>query len=216
MEITRKEVEQLIEVRRAESFTAHVFGLFNHTHKIVGDATHKAQIKLWQHVKVFVIPYAVFTFSFDANNHLTEIQTRMNSLLKVFLFVLFGAIVSFFAYKNVELWENRRFWIYVLLECLFLGLLATLVAKTYLFERTQQLEAFCNRLDMEIEDKPRKKSKVGAILVRCVTYPIGLGTLYFAIMGFLPEGDFIKAFFAIGVVMIYFITDVILMFQQKN
>jgi hypothetical protein len=107
-------------------------------------------------------------------------------------------------------------WIYIIIECFFLAFLVAIIAKVYSYERKKQLKTIYERLDMEIEGNPFKDSTLAAVLIRCLAYPIGLITLYAGIFYFLPKGDFIKATFAILVVMVYFVVDIILVFKKEE
>ena len=94
MEITKQDVENIIEIRKKNTFLTHL-GLFFYGDLVYYGEVKRSEIFIWSQNYFHTINITpVFTFKFNANNHLVEIKSSLNPLTK-FLLVVMALFIGF-------------------------------------------------------------------------------------------------------------------------
>lgn len=216
MEITKKEVEQLIHIKKKNTFWSHFSGILKGEHYVIGNSSSK-KVQLWQRNMWTLSLYAVFTFTFNAQHHLVNIKTKLNLLGKILSYGIFIVLLIIFIPKDVASYQHEKFWVYSLIKIIFLIIYVLFSIVIYESEKRIQRKAIFEKLDIEItEGNPIKEQSLFSFFIRIFTYPLGLATLYACIFHFFPNQKYMYAIFGMIVVSAYFITDIILLFRKKK
>ena len=97
MEVTKKDVEKLIELRKENTFLNHFWNVFSRDFRLKGEIGRN-EIKVWKQNMWNATFYPIFTFEFNANNHLkiTFVSTKLQTAsLKKHLGDIVDTIVLF-------------------------------------------------------------------------------------------------------------------------
>ncbi|WP_298417971.1 hypothetical protein [uncultured Kordia sp.] len=216
MEITKKEVEQLIHLKKENSFWTHLSGILGNNLFVSGSVS-STEVQLWQRNQWTMSLYAVFTFSFNAQHHLIDIKTELNIFGKILVYGIFAVLVFFFIPKDMASFQQNNFWIFTCIKVIFLSIYVILCKVLYESEKRIQRKAIFEKLAIEItEENPIKETSLFSIFIRILTYPLGLMTLYACVFHFFPNQKYIYGTLGIVVVSAYFITDIILLFRKKK
>ena len=163
--------------------------------------------------------YSIFTFEFNANNHLTNITDKMNPVGKTligiaslwFLYLIFPNNPTEF--NPIDKWQ----WIAIIAVFVFLGVL--LSRKIYKMERKNQLEEIYEILDIEIEEKPPEKEwSLKNILIRLFTYPFAIFVITICVWSLFANGikSIFLTLFGIGICGMYLYSDVRMIIKNKK
>lgn len=218
MEVTKKDVEKLIELEKENTFFNHLWYVFSRDFKAQGHIGRK-EIKLWKQTIWNMTFYPIFKFEFDVNNHLTSITDKLNPVGKTFI----GIFISGFLYLNFR--ENPtefnpiENWRIITLISAFVFLVVWIARKIYKFEKNNQLNQFFEILDIEIDEKiPGKEWSLKNILIRLFTYPFSIFVITFSIWG-LFKNKFSSIFMyllGIGICGIYLYSDLKIIMDNKK
>lgn len=215
MEITKEEVKQLIQIEKPDTYWTHFLNTIANNKFYNGIASEK-EVRLWKRNMWTMSLYTVFIFSFNKNNHLIDIRTKLNVFGKVFFTGIFLAILTFFSYRLSALYQNERFWLYSCIAIVFLVIYICFCKVVYESEKRIQRKRLFEILDIEDHNKDTiKEHSLFSFFLRIFTYPIGLGALYVSIFHFFPSEQYVYGISAIFIVVAYFITDIILIFRRK-
>ncbi|WP_430410927.1 hypothetical protein [Kordia sp.] len=216
MEITKKEVDQLIQLEEKNTFWSHFSGMLGNNHFVTGYVSSK-EIQLWQRNSWTMSLYAVFTFTFNAQQHLTDIKTELNIFGKVFFYGIFVALVFFFIPKDIASYQQDNFWIFTCIKVIFLIIYVVFCKVVYESEKRIQKKDILEKLDIEVtEENTIKEASLFSIFIRIFTYPLGLMTLYASVFYFFPSQKYVYAIAGMIIVSAYFITDIMLLFRKKK
>lgn len=214
MEVTKKDVEKLIEVRKENTFLNHLRNVFSRNLRSKGDVGRN-EIKVWKQNKWNSIFYPIFTFEFNANNHLTNITDKLNPVGKTIV-GLFSIAILYFVFSNFSTdFDFLQNWLSILIVSIFLLIFITVFRKLYQFENQNQLDEIFEVLDIEVEEKkPEKEWSLKNILIRLFTYPFCLFLIGLNIFLIIPNGQYILALGTFGFVGFYLITDLKMIFKK--
>lgn len=216
MKITRKEVDQLIEIEKIDTFWSHLGGIFFNHKEVTGNCSPK-EIRIWQRNQWTLIFYAVFTFKFDSKQHLVAIDTKLNAMGTFFFYGTLLVSLFLFIPKDLATYQQDVFWNVTLIKVIFLGLFIVVTTKIYATEKKFQLEAIYEKLDIEVEEEESTNERsLKNIFIRILIYPFCLLVLYTSIFYFFPEGKYMHGIFGMIVISAYFISDVMLLFKKKK
>jgi hypothetical protein len=215
LEITKKEVKQLMKTEQKDTFLNHFMGMFKRDFSVTGESS-SGKIKLWQRTDWTLIFYAVFTFKFDSKQHLVAIDTKPNAMGTFFFYGVLLGLLFLFIPKDLATYQHDVFWNVTLIKIIFLGLFIVVTTKIYATEKKFQLEAIYEKLDIEVEEKPTNERSLKNIITRILIYPFGILILYGSIFHFFPEGKYMLGIFGMIVISAYFISDIMLLFRKKK
>jgi hypothetical protein len=218
MEVTKKDVEELIELRKKDTFLNHLWNIFSRDMRAKGEI-NRNEIKVWSQNMWNLTFYSIFTFEFNANNHLTNITDKMNPVGKTligiaslwFLYLIFPNNPTEF--NPIDKWQ----WIAIIAVFVFLGVL--LSRKIYKMERKNQLEEIYEILDIEIEEKPPEKEwSLKNILIRLFTYPFAIFVITICVWSLFANGikSIFLTLFGIGICGMYLYSDVRMIIKNKK
>lgn len=214
MEITKKDIEQLIELRKENTFLNHLLNFFSRDYRPKGKICRN-EIKIWNQNIWNVAFYPVFTFELNANNHLINITDKLNPIGKTII-GLFSIGIIYFVFSNFSTdFEFLENWLPILIVSVFLLIFVTVFRKLYLFEKQNQLDEIFEILDIEVEEKkPEKEWSLKNILIRLFTYPFCLFLIGLNIFLIIPNGKYILALGTFGFVGFYLFADLKMIFKK--
>lgn len=215
MEVTKKDVEKLIELRKEDSFLNHLWNVFSSDFRTKGEINQR-EIKVWEQNGWNKTFYPIFKFEINSNNHLTNITDTLNPIGKT-LIGLFTIGFLYFIISNYladfDFFEDSRL---ILLVFIFPILLVVVSRRIYAFEKQNQLDKIFKILDIEVEEKePEKEWSLENIFIRLFTYPFCLFLIAINIFVIIPEGYYFLALGTFGCVAFYLITDLKMIFRKK-
>ena len=100
MEITKKDIEKLIELRKENTFLNHFWNVFSRDFRAKGESGRN-EIKVWSQNIWNVAFYPIFTFELNANNHLTNITDKLNPIGKTIVGIFLIGIL-YFIFTNLS------------------------------------------------------------------------------------------------------------------
>ena len=217
MEVTKNDVQKLIEIRKEDTFLNHLWTVFSRDMRPNGEI-NRNEIKVWRQDLWNSSFYPIFTFEFDANNNLTNITDQLNPIGKTFIgLILIGLILLIFP-KNLSEFEliDKLHW--VLFFTVFGFLIVWVARKSYRLGKQNQLEQIFEILDIEVEEKKNEKEwSLKNILIRMFTYPFCAFLIRLNITTIIPNGNYILSIITLFFIVPYFYTDLKLIFKkQKN
>jgi len=153
--------------------------------------------------------YPIFSFEFNANNHLVKITDKINPVGKTII-GLFSVAILYFIFSNLSPDFNfLEYWLPTLIVSIFLFILVLVFRKLYLFEKQNQLDEIFEILDIEVEEKkPENEWSLKNILIRLFTYPFCLFLIGLNIFIGIPNGQYILALGTFGIVGFYLFSDI--------
>ena len=102
MEITKKDIEQLIELKREDTFFNHLKTIYSFDFRPTGEIGRN-EIKLWRQNSWNRTFYPIFRFELNANNHLINITDKLNPIGKTFILIfLLGFLYLIFPENPFE------------------------------------------------------------------------------------------------------------------
>jgi hypothetical protein len=216
MEVTKKDVEKLIEVRKENSFFNHFWNVLAYDFRAKGEIGRN-EIKVWRQNMWNMTFYPIFTFEFNANSHLTNIKDEINPIGKTVIGIMLIGFLYLIFPKNLsdfDLIDHLPFAIFIII---FASLIVLVTRMVYRFEKQNQLEQIFEILDIEVEEKkPEKEWTFKRIITRLLLYPFCIGLLLFAIFYLFPNG---KVFMGIGSLVfagMYLYSDIKILIGKKT
>lgn len=216
MEVTKKDVEKLIELRKQNTFLNHLGTVFSRDMSSNGEIKLN-EIKVWKQNMWNVTFYPIFTFTFNDKNHLTKIKDELNPIAKTLIVILF--LVFFYVIIPEDLSDfnfNLRLFT-VLVTVIFL--IICLARVVYKNEKNNQLKEIFEILDIEVEGKDAEKEwSLKNIFIRILTYPFSFFVIAISVWSFFNDGieGIIRSFFAIGICSIYLYSDIKMILRAKK
>jgi hypothetical protein len=156
LEITTKDIEKLIELRKEDAFLNHLWNVFSRDFRQKGEVEGK-EIKAWKQNRWNSIFYPIFRFELNSSNHLINIFNTLNLIGKTLVYLFFLGITYVIlanCFNDFDLSEN---WLLVLILSIFLFIVIVVLRKIYSVEKQYQLEEIYEILEIEIESKKPKK-----------------------------------------------------------
>jgi hypothetical protein len=213
MQITKSDISRLIKIQKADTFWNHFIYSMTFNHRTNGEIENSF-IKIWQKRNSKGAFYPVFTFEFDNQNRLIKITDRLNSygriIQLIFPFIFFLPLI----YTSIIDFELNQFLIGgTIILILFLSILL-LNNKIYQFEKKENLKEFCKTLNITIKEKePEKEWSIKMIFIRLFIYPFCFVLIFASIFLLIPEGKFNIAIPTLGIVGVYFYSDLKMIFK---
>jgi hypothetical protein len=216
LEVTKKDVEKLIEKKKTDSFINHLWNFISRDYRAQGEI-NSSFIKVWKQSFWNGGFYPVFRFKFNANNHLINITGKLNPVAKL-LIGLISCVFTFGVFpENPTEFDYLGQWAPISIIIIFLFILIFVFRKLYFFEKQNQLDEIFEQLDIEIEKKPPEKEwSAKNILIRLFTYPFGLFLIGLNIFLIIPNGQYILALGSLAMVSFYLIVDLKMIFREKT
>ena len=216
MEVTKKDVEKLIELRKENTFLNHLWNVFSRDFRGKGEIGPN-EIKVWRQNLWNMTFYPIFIFEFNANNHLINITEKLNPIGKTFIAIILCGLLYLIFPKNISEFDFVDNWPMALFIAVFGFLIVWLAPKKYFFEKQNQLEEILVFLDVEVEKKkPEKEWSLKNTLIRLFTYPFCLFLIGVNIFLIIPNGQYILALGSLGMVFFYLIVDLKMIFREKT
>ncbi|WP_283635514.1 hypothetical protein [Aquaticitalea lipolytica] len=214
MEITKKDIEKLIELRKENTYLNHLWNVFSRDFRPKGEIGRN-EIKVWNQSIWNVAFYPIFTFELNANNNLTNITDKLNPIGKTIV-GLFLIGILYFVFTNLSTdFDFLENWLAILIASVFLLIFITIFRKLYQSEKQNQLDEIFEFLDIEVEEKKLEKEwSLKNILIRLFTYPLCLFLIGLNIFLIIPNGQYILALGTFGFVGFYLFADLKMIFKK--
>ncbi len=218
MEVTKKDVEKLIELRKENTFLNHLWNIFSRDMTAKGEVSRN-EIKVWRQNMWNLTFYPIFTFEFNANNHLTNISTKLNPVGKMIIgFIIIGLIWLIFP-KNLSEFDIFEKWQMATFLVVFSFLIVWVARKVYRFEKQNQLEQIFEILDIEVEEKePEREWSLKNVLIRLFTYPFSLFIVFISVWLLFENGirNILQSIIGIAVCGMYLYADIKMIMRAKK
>jgi hypothetical protein len=218
MEVTKKDVEKLIELRKESTFLNHLWNVFSRDLRAKGEIKRN-EIKVWNQNMWNMTFYPIFTFEFNANNHLINITDKINPIGKTII----GIASLWFLYlifpNNPTEFNPIDSWQWTLIVAVFVFLVIWVARKIYRMERKNQLEQIYEILDIEVEKKaPENEWSLKNILVRMFTYPFAIFVITICVWSLFANGikSIFLTLFGIGICGMYLYSDIKMIMNNKK
>ncbi|MFD2724733.1 hypothetical protein [Hyunsoonleella rubra] len=216
MEVTKKDVEKLIELKRKDTFFNHLWNVFSRDLRSAGEI-NRHEIKVWNQNLWNASFYPIFKFEFNASNHLIKISDRLNPVGKMLIGILVFGFLYFVFPKNPTEFNFIGSWPIILFLSAFSSIFILFARMIYRFEKQNQLDEIFELLDIEVEEKePEKEWSAKNILIRLFTYPFCLFLIGLNIFLIIPNQGYIPAIGIFIFVGLYLISDLRMIFKNKN
>ena len=125
MEITKKDIEKLIELRKENTYLNHLWNVFSRDFRPKGEIGRN-EIKVWNQSIWNVAFYPIFTFELNANNNLTNITDKLNPIGKTIV-GLFLIGILYFVFTNLSTdFDFLENWLAILIASVFLLIFITI------------------------------------------------------------------------------------------
>ena len=218
MEVTKKDVEKLIELRKENTFLNHLWNIFSRDMTAKGEVSRN-EIKVWRQNMWNLTFYPIFTFEFNANNHLINISTKLNPVGKMIIgFIIIGLIWLIFP-KNLSDFDILEKWQMATFLLVFSFLIVWVARKVYRYETQNQLEQIFEILDIEVEEKkPEREWSLKNVLIRLFTYPFSLFIVFISVWLLYENGirNILQSVIGIGVCGMYLYADIKMIMRAKK
>ena len=218
MEVTKKDVEKLIELRKENTFLNHLWNIFSRDMTAKGEVSRN-EIKVWRQNMWNLTFYPIFTFEFNANNHLINISTKLNPVGKMIIgFIIIGLIWLIFP-KDLSEFDIFEKWQMATFLLVFSFLIVWVARKVYRFEKQNQLEQIFEILDIEVEEKePEREWSLKNVLIRLFTYPFSLFIVFISVWLLFENGirNILQSVIGIGVCGMYLYADIKMIMRAKK
>lgn len=177
MEVTKKDIESLIEIHRSDTYFNHFRNLFTRDWRPTG-AIGINEIKIWNPNFWNSSFYPIFHFKFNDSDHLIDITDRLNPVDKTIAFLPMVGLCTAIIYGLVTQEYDRGIWLLIGLGIIVYCLLFLVLRSNYRFEKEQQLEQIFEVLDIETEEKePEKEWTLKKIITRLFIYSFTIGII---------------------------------------
>ncbi len=207
LEITKKDVEDLIELRKEDTFLNHLWNVFSRDLRPTGEIGFNT-IKVWKQNIWNATFYPIFSFEFNVNSHLIKITDKLNPIGKTIIGIFIIGFLYYVIPKNLTEFNFIGNWLLIAIISV-IALVFILVARMiYRFEKQNQLDEIFELLDMDVDQKiPEKEWSSKNILIRLFTYPFCLFLIGLNIFLIIPDGGYLLAIGIFGFVGFYLIAD---------
>ena len=216
MEITKKEVEKLIELKEENTFINHLWTVISRDFRLKGEVGSN-KIILWKQGFWSMNFYPIFIFEFNAEMHLVNITDKQNPIGKILSIVIFLPLVILIfnlIKNNFDLIAN---WKFLTIFGIFLSLCIFLIRKVYIIEKQNQLEKFYDLLDIETEEMEIEKEwNYTRVITRIFMYPICIGLILLAIFFLFPKGEIIYGIASLAIAGAYLFSDIKILIGKKT
>ncbi|GAL65499.1 hypothetical protein JCM19301_3959 [Jejuia pallidilutea] len=203
-------------MRKENTFLNHLWNVFSRDMRAKGEIKRN-EIKVWSQNMWNMTFYPIFTFEFNANNHLVKITDKINPIGKTIV-GLFSIVILYFIFSNLSTdFDFLENWLPILIISVFLLIFISVFRKLYLSEKQNQLDEIFEILDIEVEeDKLEKEWSLKNTLIRLFTYPFCLFLIGLNIFLIIPNGQYILALGTFGFVGFYLISDIKMILKNKK
>tara|TARA_R110002049_G_scaffold290250_1_gene473553 strand:- start:7821 stop:8519 length:699 start_codon:yes stop_codon:yes gene_type:complete len=218
MEVTKKDVEKLIELRKENTFLNHLWNVFSRDMRAKGQINQN-NTKVWNQNIWNMTFYPIFTFEFNSKNHLTNIRTELNPVGKTLIGIILIGLIWLIFPKDLSEFDLADNWQMATFLAIFSFLIVWVAKKLYRFEKQNQLEQIFEILDVETEKKkPEKEWSLKNILIRLFTYPFSIFIVFLSIWFLFEYGikSIIQSILGIGVCGMYLYADIKMIMKAKK
>jgi hypothetical protein len=141
LEISKLEIEKLIEIRKKDTFFNHFLAILKHDLRPTGIVS-KSQIKIWKYNSWLGLFYPVFMFQLNSNNQSTKINSKLNSVGKLVYALLFISISSLFT--NVDLIKIKfdSLLFLIIFYMIFISVFVLISVKVYSYEKKRTIKNY--------------------------------------------------------------------------
>ncbi len=213
--INKQDIEDLIEKRKEDSFTIHLWNIISRDFSSTGEVGWN-KIKIWKQSVWNSVFYPIFCFEFE-NNQLKRISYKLNPVGKILFGLLIMVYLLIVSPNNLAEFEISENLLGILIAPTFLVILFVVLRKIYTFERQNQLDEIYAVLNIEIKNKtPQKEWSLKNILIRLFTYPFSLFLIGINLTLIIPNRQYFLAFGIFGFVAFYLIADLMMIFKKKT
>ncbi|MGY6648228.1 hypothetical protein [Wenyingzhuangia sp. IMCC45574] len=216
MEVTKKDVEKLIELRKENTFLSHLWNVFSQDFRSKGEVGRN-EIKVWKQHMWNAIFYPIFTLEFNSNNHLTNITDKLNPIGKTVIGIFVIGFLYLIFPENISGFDFIKKWPIITFIAVFISIIVFFARMVYRFEKKNQLDEILEFLDVEVEEKkPQKEWSLKNILIRLFAYPFCLFLIGLNIFMIIPNGQYILALGCFGLVASYLLADIKMILKNKK
>lgn len=156
LEITKKEVEQLIELEEESTLLNHFLNVFSRDFRAKGEIKSNS-IKIWRQGFWNMTVYPIFILDFNENKHLINITDKLNPIGKIFNVIIFLPLTFFIFLHLLNDSGFTKNWILISLLLIFIVSLIFFARKVYNFEKQNQLNKIFELLEIEVDEKKTEK-----------------------------------------------------------
>ena len=214
MEITRKDIEKLIELRKNDTFLNHLWNVFSRDLRPAGEFGRN-EIKVWNQNIWNATFYPIFKFEFNSNNHLIKISDKLNPIGKIIIGIFIIGFLYFVFPENPTEFNYIGNWPAIAFITVFTSIFVLFARMIYRFEKRNQLDEIFELLNMEVEGKKIEKEwSLKNSLIRLFTYPFCLFLIGLNIFLIIPNGGYFLAIGIFGFVGFYLISDLKMIFKK--
>ena len=216
MEITKEEVEKLIELKEENTFISHLWTVISRDFRVKGEISSN-KVNLWKQGFWSMTIYPIFTFEFNTENHLINITDKQNPIGKLFRVIILLPLAILVFAQLINDFDFIANWKFITLFGIILSLLILFTRKIYNYEKQNQLEKIYDLLDIETEEKLKEKEwSLKKMITRIFMYPFCIGLILLAIFLLFPNGEIIKAIASIAIAGAYLFTDIKILTRKKT
>lgn len=216
MEILKKEVEELIELKKENSFLHHLWNIISRDYKSKG-CVESDEVKVWRQSFKLGVAYPIYTFKFNSKNHLIDIEDKLNPAAGLFfaLFVLLISIPFWSIFTEPFDWFSDL--LLILVGVLIISAALILFYKYYQFEKKEQLKEIFDLLEIEVIDEPEQKEwSLKMILIRLFIYPFSIGLILLSIFLLIPDGLYLHGIVASVIAITTLYADLRILIKNKT
>jgi hypothetical protein len=218
LEITKKDIEKLIELRKENTFLNHLWNIFSRDFRAKGEIKRN-EIKVWKQNMWNSVFYPIFTFELNSKNHLINISDNLNPIGKTIIYLFFAGISYLILPNLIYEFDLIRNWILVLALSFFFLIFISVLRKGYIMEKRNQLEEIYEKLEIEQENtKPEKEWSLKNILIRIFTYPFSISIILICIWSVFKNGiwSVFPMLFGIGICGMYLYSDIKMILKNRK
>ncbi len=218
MEVTKKQVEKIIELRNESTFLNHLWNVISRDFRTKGEIGQN-EIRVWRQNMWNMSFYPIFTFRFDDNKKLFKISNELNPIGKTiialmaigFLYLIFPKKLTDFAF-DVN-WQGLT------IIAVFILLLVLVARKIYSVEKNNQLEQIFVFLEIGKEKKTVEKEwTLKSTFFRLFSYPFSLFVISICMWQLFENGinSIMMTLFGIGVCGLYLYSDIKMIMKNSK
>jgi hypothetical protein len=216
LEITKKEVKKLIELKEGNTFINHLSTIISRDFRVKGEI-HSNKIEFWKQGFWNMTFYPIFTFEFNTEKHLISITDRINPVGKIFNIIIFMPLFILIVSHIINDFEFTPNWILIFLFTIIIALLTLIIRTVYRFEKQNQLDIIYKLLDIEVEDKKSEKEwSLKNIIIRIFMYSVCIGLISLAVFLLFPNGEITKALGSLAIAGAYLFSDIKILINKKT
>ncbi len=145
LNITKSDIEKLIEVKEKDSFINHFFTVIKHDRRTAGEI-EKTEIKIWKFNLWVAIFYPIFIFHLNSNNELATISSKLNSFGKLSYGLFFVFLTFLFRDIDFVKITLSGFLLLALLYLVLISFFMLISFKIYRYEKKEKLKVIFETL----------------------------------------------------------------------